>query len=103
LRQSDVPASLKAIENERAELKHRQVLSQNLDQMVSFVQDTRWVAKAETDARRELNPRHLTEKEQALFATVIADSYRAALAAECDALSCGVPIEFKTQGRRGQT
>jgi hypothetical protein len=103
LRQSDVPASLKTVEDERTELRHREVLSRNLDQMISFVQDARWVAKAENKARRELNPRHLTEKEQALFATVIADSYRTTLAVECDALSCGVPIEFRTQGRRGQT
>jgi energy-coupling factor transporter ATP-binding protein EcfA2 len=103
MRQSDVPSSLKTVEDERAELRHREVLSQNLDQMVSFVIDAQWVAKAESEAKRELNPRHLTEKEQALFATVIADHYRTALANECDALSCGVPIEFKTQGRKGQT
>jgi AAA domain-containing protein len=103
LRQSDVPASLRVVEDERAELRHREVLFQNLDKMVLFVQDAKWVAKAESDARRELNPRHLTEKEQALFATVIAENYRTALATECEALSCGIPIEFKTQGRRGQT
>jgi hypothetical protein len=103
LQQSDVPSSLKAVEGERIELRHREVLSQNLQQMVSFVQDARWVAKAERDARPDLNPRHLTEKEQELFATVIADNYRTALAIECEALSCGIPIEFRTQGRRGQT
>jgi hypothetical protein len=103
LGQSDVPASLKTVEDERTELKHRQVLSQNLDQMVLFVGDARWVAIAENDARGALNPRHLTEKEQELFATVIADSYKTALATECETLSCRVPIDFKTQGRRGQT
>jgi hypothetical protein len=103
LQQSDVPASLKTVEEERAELRHREVLSQNLEQMVLFVENARWVAKAEGDARRDLNPRYLTEKEQTLFATVIADNYRTALANECEALSCGVPIDFKTQGRRGQT
>ena len=103
LRQSDSTASLGILEAERSELRHREVLSQNLEQMVSFIGDARWIAKAETEARRDLNPRHLTEKEQELFATVIADNYRTALAMECEALSCGVPIEFRTQGRRGQT
>jgi hypothetical protein len=103
LRQSDPTASLGALECERTELRHREVLSKNLVQMVLFVEDARWVGKAENDARRDLNPRHLTEKEQELFTTVIADHYRNALVVECEALSCGVPIELRTQGRRGQT
>lgn len=103
LRQSDVPGSLRIAEGERLELRHREVLSQHLDQMIAFVHDARWTHKAENQARGELNPRHLTEKEQELFATVIAENYRTAFANECVSLSCGVPVEFKTQGRRGQT
>lgn len=103
LRQSDVPASLKAVEDERTALRHRQVLAQNLNDMIGFVTDAKWVAKAESEARADLNPRHLTEKETELFGVVIADSYRNALAAECEALDCAVPVEFKTQGKKGQT
>ena len=103
LRQSDVPASIKVVEAERVELRHREVLFQNLDQMISFVQDARWTFKAEAEGKGALSPRHLTEKEQELFASVIAARYRAALATECEALSCDVPIEFRTQGRKGTT
>jgi hypothetical protein len=103
LRQSDIPASLKAVDDERTALRHREVLSQNLLDMIRFVNDAKWIAKAENDARGDLNPRHLTEKETELFGVVIADNYRNTLAVECEALDCGMPIEFKTQGKKGQT
>lgn len=103
LRQSDVPASLKSLDNERTALRHREVLSQNLPDMLAFVRDAKWANTAENEARGRLNPRHLTEKETELFGIVIADNYREALEAECGALDCGVPIQFRTQGKKGQT
>jgi hypothetical protein len=103
LQQSDVPATLAALEKERIELRHREVLSQNLEGAVSYVMDLKWIARAESTARGALNPRHLTEKQTDLFATVIARNYRDNLTKECEALSCDVPVEFRTQGRQGQT
>lgn len=103
LRQGDVSAALKAVDDERTELRHREVLAKNLEQMVSYVRDLQWVEKANGEARAALNPRHLTEKEQELFATVIGGNYRAALAEECKALACGVPVKLRTQGKKGQT
>lgn len=103
LRQSDVPSALAAIEKERVELRHREVLSQNLESAAAYVQDLQWIARAESKARPALNPRHLTEKQGELFSSVIAKNYREGLAKECDALSCNVPVQLRTQGRQGQT
>lgn len=103
LRQSDVPSALAAIEKERVELRHREVLSQNLETAISYVHDLQWIARAESKARPALNPRHLTEKQGELFSSVIAKNYRDGLARECDALSCNVPVQLRTQGRQGQT
>lgn len=103
LRQSDVPSALAAIEKERIELRHREVLSQNLEIAVSYVHDLQWIVRAESKARPVLNPRHLTEKQGELFSSVIAKNYREGLAKECDALSCNVPVQLRTQGRQGQT
>ncbi len=103
LRQSDVPSALAEIEKERIALRHREVLSQNLESAVSYVQDSLWIARAESKARPALNPRHLTEKQGELFSSVIAKNYREGLAKECDALSCNVPVQLRTQGRQGQT
>jgi len=103
LHQSDVPSALDALEKERVELRHREVLSQNLDAAVSYVNDLKWIARAERAPRAALNPRHLTEKQSELFTSVIAKNYRENLAKECDALDCQVPVELRTQGRQGQT
>ncbi|RYE49815.1 MAG: hypothetical protein EOP24_00820 [Hyphomicrobiales bacterium] len=102
LRQSDVPSTIAAIDRERVELRHRQVLSKSLDAIVGFVRDQKWMALAE-GVRSQLSPRHLTDKQQELFASVIAKNYRVDLATECEALNCDVPIELHTQGRQGQT
>jgi hypothetical protein len=102
LHESDIPAALKKIEDERVELRHREVLSQNLKEMLTYVENMRWIARAES-VRGSLNPRPITEKEQALFSDVIADDYRRRLAAECGLLSAEVPIRLRTQGRKGQT
>ncbi|MGO4134638.1 AAA family ATPase [Rhizobium brockwellii] len=103
LRQSDVPSALAAIDMERVELRHREVLSQNLEAAVSYVRDLKWIARAEATARPALNPRHLTEKQGELFSSVIAKNYRDGLAKECKALACNVPVQLRTQGRQGQT
>jgi energy-coupling factor transporter ATP-binding protein EcfA2 len=103
LRQSDVPTTLVALERERVELRHREVLSQNLDAAVSYVNDQKWIARADGAPRAALNPRHLTEKQSELFTSVIAKNYRENLATECEALACNVPVELRTQGRQGKT
>ncbi|MBR1129488.1 AAA family ATPase [Bradyrhizobium iriomotense] len=102
LQEKDRSSAIRAAEDELLGLRHREILSKCLAEIVAFVVDAKWVASADI-ARRYLNPRHLTEKEQALFATVIAEQYRNMLAAECEALSCSFSIEFRTQGRKGQT
>lgn len=103
LHQSDVPATLAALEKERIELRHSEVLSQNLDGAISYVEDLQWIARAEGFPRAALNPRHVTEKQSELFTSVIAKNYRETLAKECEALDCRVSIEMRTQGRQGKT
>jgi AAA domain-containing protein len=102
LQRQDVSESLQRIASERRVLMHREILCKHLDDLIAFVSDEIWIATAER-AKRELSSRHLTEKEQALFATVIAEQYRNTLAAACGSLGCTFPIEFRTQGKRGQT
>lgn len=103
LRQSDVPSALAAIDIERVQLRHREVLSQNVENAVSYVRDLKWIARAEAMARPALSPRHLTEKQGELFSSVIAKNYREGLAKECESLACNVPVQLRTQGRQGQT
>jgi hypothetical protein len=103
LRGQSVADALKALEAERVLLRHRQVLSQLLPQIETFLADARWAKKAAGAPRRSLNPRHLTDKETELFRTVIADGYRKRLGEECQALDCVLPVELSARGERGQT
>lgn len=103
LREQSVADALKALENERVLLRHRQVLHQLLPQIEAFLADARWVKQASGGPKGSLNPRHLTQKETELFRTVIADGYRQRLGEECAALECVLPVELSARGERGQT
>jgi len=91
------------LDKERAELRHREVLSKNLTDIEQYIADLKWCAAAEAKAKPALNPRPLTTKEGDLFSKVIAENYRTRLASECTALECSMPVEFRTKGDKGQT
>lgn len=103
LKEQKVEDALKALESERITLRHRQVLSQLLSQIEKFVADLAWAKTASGTPRSSLNPRPLTTKETELFTTVIAEKYRERFVEECSLLDCNLPVEFRTQGQRGQT
>lgn len=103
IKELKIEDAIKALESERVALRHRQVLNQLLPEIEKFVNDLSWAKKASGSARSNLNPRPLTAKESELFTTVIAENYRTRLAEECALLDCDLPVEFRTQGQRGQT
>lgn len=103
LQEQSVADAVKALEDERVLLRHRQVLHQLLPQIEAFLADARWVKKASGTPKGSLNPRHLTQKETDLFRTIIADGYKKRLGEECAALDCVLPVELSARGERGQT
>jgi len=103
LKEANVEDAIGALEAERVVLRHRQVLKQLLPEAEKYISQLVWAKKASGAPRRSLNPRPLTDKESELFATVIAKNYRDRFADECRTLDCNLPVEFRTQGQRGQT
>jgi len=103
LQEQDRAEAQRSLGIERVLLRHRQVLSQILPDVETFVADARWVQKASGAPRRSLNPRPLTEKETELFQAVIAEDYKKQLREECAALDCNLPVELSARGERGQT
>lgn len=103
LKEQKIEDALKTLEAERITLRHRQVLKQLLPQVEKFVADLVWVRTASGTPLKSLNSRPLTNKENELFTTVIAKEYQERFVKECDLLDCKLPIEFCTQGQRGQT
>lgn len=96
----EIIAKLKA---EHIDLRQRQVLSKSIDDVADYVADMKWVAKANAQRRSSFNPRFLTEKQKALFKTLIEGAYKKHLEEECRKLDCALPIEFRARGSAGRT
>ncbi|MYB13467.1 MAG: AAA family ATPase [Rhodospirillaceae bacterium] len=103
LEEEKVEDAIKALEAERIALRHRQVLNQILPEAERYVSDQGWVRRASGEPRRTLNPLPITNKEKELFASIIAQDYKERFSDECRKLNCSLPVEFRTQGQRGQT
>lgn len=98
----DKAAAISEMDMERRTLRHREVLSQQLPQIESYVGDAKWRSKASV-ARASLAQRPLTDKEKEFFAKVVGDGYRTRFGEECAILGCDVPVEMQTMGREGRT
>ena len=102
LKAEDPAKAIESLELERQTLRHREVLSQLLPSVETYIGDSAWCEKAER-AKSALNPRPITDKEKELFTKIIGESYRRKLGEECESLDCSLPIELQTVGQRGQT
>ncbi len=103
LRAGSVDDAIKTLDGEHILLRHRQVLHQNIDDVVAFIANEKWVDKARQKKRTALTTRFVTEKQKELFATLIEGRYKTHLKQECENLKCALPVEFKTRGSSGQT
>ncbi|QNO27844.1 AAA family ATPase [Sphingopyxis sp. OPL5] len=93
----DLLANLK---REHIELRQRQVLSKNITDVLSFVDDLAWIDKA---SRARPNTRFVTDRQKQMFEKLIEGSYKDRLKDECERLHCALPYEFKARGSAGKT
>ncbi|MEQ8390356.1 MAG: hypothetical protein RIB30_05140, partial [Thalassospira sp.] len=85
---------------EHIDLRQRQILIQNIEEVVEFVKNLVWLEKA---VKSKPNPRFVTEKQKSLFQSLIEGAYKSRLEEECLKLDCTLPIEFKARGTVGKT
>lgn len=102
LRANAVDKALASREAEHILLRHRQVLSQNIDDICTYVENLRWIDKA-TTLKRSLTTRFATDKQKELFQRLIEGSYKDKLKEECSILDAVLPVEFKARGSGGRT
>lgn len=102
LGENSVDAALATRQAEHVLLRHRQVLSQNIDDVCAYIDSLKWIDKAST-ARRSLTTRFVTDKQKDLFQTLIEGNYKDRLKVECGHLDALLPIEFKARGSGGKT
>ncbi|NII26275.1 AAA family ATPase [Pseudoflavitalea sp. X16] len=103
LREQTAEAALQALEAERINLEHKQVLNQLLPDIEIYINDLEWIREVSDVPKRSLNPRPITDKETQLSSSLIAEGYQERFSQECELLECDLPVEFRTQGSRGQT
>ena len=102
LGEQNVTEALADVGKEKLLLEHRKLLNGALDRLLQLIEDYAWADKAAL-VQRLLNTRPLTDRETELFTRIIAEGYRGQLQVECEHLDCGLPIELKAMGRRGET
>jgi ABC-type transport system involved in cytochrome c biogenesis ATPase subunit len=102
LREMNVDEAVLALEVERVHLRHREVLSQQIEAIEHHVLNLRWIRQAEK-AKLALNTRPLTTKQKNLFESVIGVQYRLTLKEECEKLHCYFPLEPETRGNNAET
>ena len=103
LQEGAVDQAIAGLQAEHISLRHRQVLNQNIDDVVNFVLDQKWIDKARQKKRGSLTTRFVTDKQKELFGTLIEGRYKSRLKDECKTFQCALPVEFKARGSGGQT
>lgn len=102
LNENSVDEALSVRQAEHILLRHREVLSQNIDDICAYIENQKWISKAIT-ARRSVSTRFVTEKQKDLFQTLIEGNYKDQLKQECGYLDAVLPVEFKARGSGGKT
>ncbi len=103
LQSRDTAAVLQTLEAELVELRHRQIMSGLIDDMATFIEQQKWLKRANSLKDSAFNTREITLKENSLFKLIIEGGYKDRFEAECKALRCEAPILLETKGKLGET
>ena len=100
LREGKFDELLSKLKAEYVALRQSQVLSKNIDDVITFVKDLAWIEKA-GDSRP--STRFVTDRQKSVFEKLIVGDYKDRLKVECLKLDCSLPFEFKARGSAGKT
>jgi energy-coupling factor transporter ATP-binding protein EcfA2 len=100
LREGRFDELLAKLKAEHIALRQRQVLSKNIDDVVTFVEDLVWIEKA---GGSRPSTRFVTDRQKVVFEKLVEGNYKERLKDECTKLDCSLPFEFKARGSAGKT
>lgn len=100
LREGKFDELLTKLKAEHIALRHKQVLSKNIDDVVALVEDLAWIEKANGSRP---STRFVTDRQKVVFEKLIEGNYKDRLKSECAKLDCSLPFEFKARGSAGKT
>jgi len=98
LEKDDPSARLRECEDRLRALKHRQVLSRRMSEVVAYVDQRRWAAKA----RESLGSTyHITTKYNDLFRELVTDRYTSLFQATLTRFNGNMRVTVETRGQKG--
>jgi energy-coupling factor transporter ATP-binding protein EcfA2 len=100
LRLKNREAERAALEKELLLLKHRVLLSENLQAIREHVEKRQWAAKAEKAAG---STNHITKKYNELFKSMVTERYIEKFKQILRELNCPLEVQVKTRGSKGNT
>lgn len=100
LREGKFEELIAQLKSDHIALRQTQVLNNNIDDVVAFVEDLSWVKKANSTRP---NNRFVTDRQKMLFEKLIEGNYKSRLKDECAKLDCSLPFEFRARGSAGKT
>jgi len=100
LEKSDIGQRLANAERSLRELKHRQILSEQLTQINAYVEKRKWAVRA----RQSLgSTRTITTKYNELFKELVTDRYRALFEETLKRFRKDIKVTIETRGFKGET
>lgn len=95
--------AIKSLANEITRLRHREVLSKNLSDVVRYVEGLKWARKASDVRQRVLPTTVVTNKENELATALVGVMYESQFAQELEGLKCPNVVKPEMKGRSGRT
>ncbi|MBI3846685.1 MAG: AAA family ATPase [Planctomycetes bacterium] len=94
---------MRSLTQRYTELRHQEVLANNLPAVVQYLSDLAWAAKAANVRQRVLRTKAITDKETELSSDLIGALYQTDLASALRDLDCDFTLTPKMTGKSGRT
>lgn len=100
LQTDDPKKEIERLQEALREFQHRRTLGLHLGEIESWVDTQRWVGRAKKAGG---STRHITEKYNELFKTLVTDRYRRIFKATLKTLKRDLKLTIETRGQKGET
>ena len=102
LKEEDPSETIVHISNEITLLSHKRILKSILSDVLSFLNDLKWIYKANSKSY-EFNTSTATRKQRQLFEIYVSGNYLNQFIEECKILNAEFNVEITQEGKKGNT
>ena len=102
LEEKNIEAEIQQLDKQLHELRHRMVLSEALDEIIDFVERTKWVQEA-NKPKVKRSTRHITRIFDDMFDRLVTQEYIQLFQDTLRDLKCPMRVKISTRGEKGET